>query len=58
MFSFRLEKNRVMPFGYQGDIVLFGKNESYAAWVIYNENTDYLRCPDKLGWDKATSCKG
>lgn len=47
-----------MPFGYQGDIVLFGKNESYAAWVIYNENTDYLRCPDKLGWDKATSCKG
>ena len=58
MFSFRLEKNRVMPFGYQGDIVSFGKNESYAAWVIYNENTDYLRCPSKLGWDKAKSCKG
>lgn len=27
------------------------------AWVIFNENMDYLHCPDKLGWDKATSCK-
>lgn len=27
------------------------------AWVIYNENMDYLHCPDKLGWDKASSCK-
>ena len=28
-----------------------------AAWVIFNENMDYLHCPEKLGWDKARSCK-
>ena len=27
------------------------------AWVIYNKNMDYLHCPEKLGWDKAQSCK-
>jgi len=27
------------------------------AWVIVNENLDYLKCRDKLGWDKASSCK-
>lgn len=30
---------------------------SCTAWAIYNENMDYLHCPDKLGWDKAHSCK-
>ena len=24
---------------------------------IVNENMDYKRCPEKLGWDKASSCK-
>lgn len=28
-----------------------------AAWVIINKNMDYLRCPDKLGWKKASSCE-
>lgn len=28
-----------------------------SAWVIYNKNMDYLHCPEKLGWDKASSCK-
>lgn len=27
------------------------------AWVIQNKNLDYLYCPDKLGWDKQSSCK-
>ena len=27
------------------------------AWVIYNKNMDYLHCREKLGWDKARSCK-
>ncbi len=27
------------------------------AWVIINKNMDYIRCPDKLGWDKASSCE-
>ena len=27
------------------------------AWVLINENMDYLHCPEKLGWNKARSCK-
>lgn len=27
------------------------------AWVVQKENMDYLHCPDKIGWDKASSCK-
>ncbi len=27
------------------------------AWVIQNKNMDYLHCPDKLGWNKQSSCK-
>ena len=27
------------------------------AWVIYNENMDYLRCRDKLSFEGAHSCK-
>ncbi len=59
LFSFILEKNTVVPFGDpEGKSgVTFGRNQGYTAWVIYNENMDYLRCPEKLGWDKATSCK-
>lgn len=30
---------------------------SCTAWVLQNKNLDYLHCPDKLGWDKAKSCK-
>lgn len=26
------------------------------AWVIYNENMDYLKCPDKLSWSGNHSC--
>lgn len=28
-----------------------------SGWIIHNKNMDYLRCPDKLGWNKASSCK-
>ncbi|MBE7709993.1 MAG: type II secretion system protein [Cyanobacteria bacterium SIG32] len=28
-----------------------------AAWIIQNKNMDYLHCREKLGWDKAKSCK-
>lgn len=27
------------------------------AWVLQNENMDYLKCVDKLSWDGAKSCK-
>ncbi len=62
-FSFYLKKGRVLPFGYQGDkykplnMSKPGIGESFTAWVIANENMDYKRCPEKLGWDKAQSCK-
>lgn len=26
------------------------------AWVLENNNLDYLRCPKELGWTKAVSC--
>ena len=26
------------------------------AWVLENNNLDYLKCPEKLGWDKALKC--
>ena len=28
-----------------------------AAWVIQNDNLDYLKCPDELNWETQTSCK-
>jgi len=56
MFSFYLEKGRVMPFGYQGDPLKTSIGEEYTAWALINENMDYKRCPEKIGWDKAKSC--
>ncbi|MBP3925143.1 hypothetical protein J6E39_07880, partial [bacterium] len=34
-----------------------GQGRGCAAWVIFNGNMDYLHCREKLGWDKASSCK-
>ncbi len=34
-----------------------GSTSKCAAWVVYNKNMDYLHCPEKLGWNKASSCK-
>lgn len=35
-------------------------HDNCTAWVLQNENMDYKRCPEKLGWgaDKQTSCNG
>ena len=30
--------------------------EGCTAWVIYNENLDYTKCPGKLSWDGTTKC--
>ena len=27
------------------------------AWVIYNNNMDYLKCPGELSWDGKHFCK-
>ena len=40
-----------------GERVIADGGGGCSAWVIYNKNMDYLHCPDKLGWDKASSCK-
>jgi len=71
-FFFTLYKNKVVPYGlYQdkwwndgpesidryGFIECLGNHAHCTAWVIYNENLDYLHCPDDIGWSKARSCK-
>lgn len=33
-----------------------GGQGTCTAWVLINENLDYLHCPDKIGWNKASSC--
>ena len=36
----------------------FGSIINYTtAWVIQNDNLDYLKCPDELNWETQTSCK-
>ncbi len=34
-----------------------GNHETCAAWVILNENLDYLYCPEKLDWDGPVTCR-
>ncbi len=69
MFYFGVYKDRVVPAGTQDSPAYTFENHCVAsskprekgrgcsAWVVLNENMDYLHCPDKLGWDKAKSCK-
>ena len=61
-FNFRIYPNRIVPTGSTHwenfDECRYGTNYTRCtAWVIYNGNMDYLHCPDKLGWNKARSCK-
>lgn len=67
-FEFAVVQNGIVPLGSSKESVwtqTFGNCQKFAqyyngrcaAWVIYNKNMDYLRCPDKLGWNKASSCK-
>lgn len=71
IFEFRFFTNRVLPNGINNkeslpnveaenfDTCLNNKGNSgtCTAWVIINENLDYLHCPEKIGWNKAKSCK-
>ncbi len=68
-FGFAVVKDGIVPLGssketihtqlFEDSCVKFKKNANgrCAAWVIYNKNMDYLHCPEKLGWNKASSCK-
>lgn len=67
-FSFYIMKDRIIPWGVQEDIqnpfnnyCKISKNirqsgRGCTAWVIYNENMDYLHCDD-LSWNGKKKCK-
>ena len=69
IFQFDITANGIVPSGIATDISGNNFEESCiksdsrmngvgcTGWIIYNENMDYLKCPEKLGWDKAKSCK-
>ena len=71
IFGFYMTKTKIVPFGVKGanptfkqncDITnsnpnrSFGQMQTCTAWVLYNENMDYLHCTD-LDWDGKHSCK-
>jgi len=69
MFSFLMTKNGIVATGTEPTTTaslvfpsgcartgLVGRGEACAAWVIFNENMDYLKCDD-LSWDGKTKCK-
>ena len=33
-----------------------GEGWACAAWIMYKENMDYLKCADKLEWNGRTKC--
>ena len=63
-FSFNVMKNRIVPYGTQTDTPDFqiscNRKNTYGlactAWVIFNENLDYLHCDD-LQWGTKIKCK-
>ena len=71
-FWFYITPQGIKPYGHQDHAISFedycdvtnskGKpateqGRGCTAWVLLNENMDYLHCPEKLGWDKAMRCK-
>ena len=68
IFQFYITKDAIIPSGTDTDNYLNNFDTACVdspkrlnglgctAWVIYNENLDYLKCPDKLGWDKQQKC--
>ena len=68
VFTFYIAKNRIVPAGSAEDTSAYSFDRSCrdasshegrgcTAWVIYNENMDYLHCDD-LSWDGKKSCSG
>ena len=71
IFQFYISKNGIIPIGTKGDSLSFKRMcdisnsnrisgytqmTACAAWVIQNENLDYLHC-NGLDWDVKTRCK-
>ena len=67
-FIFDITPNGIIPSGMQSDTVFpftrycnmsqttSANGRSCTAWVIYNENMDYLHCND-LSWSGKKTCK-
>lgn len=62
-FFYFLEGGQVVPYGMQGaaynsfeDTCITNMDNGCTAWVIFNENMDYLHCKD-LSWDGKHKCK-
>ena len=63
-FGFWVTKTKIVPIGTKGAKYSFNKYcnletsemNACAAWVLYNENMDYLHCTG-LDWDGKTKCK-
>ncbi len=64
LFLFFYTKDRIYPYNYQKNNVPLANTEcrlnssgyDCAAWVLANENMEYLRCND-LSWTGKTKCK-
>ena len=60
VFRFQVTADGVVtPVGLNSDTGCLGANPNgynCAAWVVVNENMDYLHCPDQLSWNGKTKC--
>lgn len=57
-FYFSMQKNKIVPQGYNQTTMTSCYHDGHdcAAWVILNENMDYLHCND-LSWNGKKKCK-
>ena len=61
-FNFLATENGVLPDDTEiknSNKAAYAENGEYyaTAWVIMNENMDYLKCNNELNWTNKTSCK-
>ena len=65
VFDSLVAKDRIIPAGVQGissgnysfeEGCMTSVNRGCTAWVLYNENMDYLKCDD-LSWSGKKKCK-
>ena len=64
LFLFLYKKDRILPYGYNNTdkplsstgCSTAGTGYGCTAWVLYNENMDYLHCDD-LSWTGKRQCK-
>ena len=66
VFFFYITKKGVLPFGTRDETRMSFEKEcaggnlrgfGCTAWIIQNNNIDYLHCGENLSWDGAHSCK-